>query len=174
MELSVFQKILRHIYFQMPDILRKIHGLAPSAEFHGEMEMIRSRNPFSKFLLFFINIPSDGACFDISRKVRGDRVLISRTTKHKNYETQHFEKDGKLLIIYKYRKFVFDLTLTDKLLQYKCKRTFLFNVPIPMFLSYRPHLTVMALDQNSWLETLNISFLGIRLFRMKITYTLDQ
>lgn len=158
----------------MPDILRKYHGLVPSAEFHGEMEMIRSRNPLSKFLLFFINIPSNGDCFNISRKVQGDRVFISRSTKNINYVTQHFEKDGKLNVIYKYRKFVFDLTLTDKLLQYTCKRTFLFNIPFPMFLSYRPHLTAMALDHNSWLETINISFWGIRLFRMKIIYTLVQ
>lgn len=158
----------------MPDILRKFHGLTPNTEFYGEMELIRSRNPLSKFILFFINIPSNGDCFIISRKVQEERVFISRITEHKNYETQHFEKDGKLLIIYKYRKFVFDLTLTDKLLQYKCRRTFLFNIPIPLFLSYRPHLTAMALDHKSWLETFNISFWGLRLFRMKITYSLKQ
>lgn len=163
-DLSVLQKVMKHDYFKMPTVLRRIYGPDTSLHTVGSVKVVYGKNPFAWLASFFLSLPAAGTFpLEITVKKSNQEELFKRVFPNCQNTFSQYEHKGTF--VEKHGLFHFKMTpkISERTLLFNFKRQYFFFIPLPRFISLQPHLMLVATDKQSFHINSKLHFLGFLL-----------
>lgn len=137
---------------EIASVFKRLHQNETYIQAEGSFTSKRGSGILNYLLWVFIRIPitTEKKAFTLTIQPNGQNSIWNRTFGSNQFITKIYNNENTIKESLGGLTFEFDLIATENRLIYKFRKLFLFNIPIPYFISVQPNAICDMISETEW------------------------